>query len=523
MMIVLALAVSLSGCQYSEFEESYTDPSKVSTTSVEKQYTGFVMANRDYVLPGYTNYFVVLRITLNRYTQAAGWANEENQYVPGLSATGGRWTNYYNFLAQYRELEKVYDGLSDQAKQDNRVFMITATTYLYDHTQKMVDLYGAIPFSEAGMLSTNRGEYGISYPGYDAPEAIYTKMLDDLAGYADELRTLNINPGILTGFETQDLINRGDVDAWLKYINSLRLRMLTRVSEAPSFSSRAASEIGAILSNPGNYPIVTTNDENIMMRIHTLGTLIGATSFQSGLEDWEGNIAGKEILDHMVENDDPRLTYVFEPGEQAVDGDYMGLDPLLNASEQTDLIGTGTLSIYNRSTLSRNQYFPGMLINASQVHLMAAEYYLNAGQDAQAQMHYETAIQESVDYYEMLRGMSNNGVSPQPEVPTMDAVEDYIADPDISWDMASGEMEKMELIAEQKWLHFNVIQSYESWAEMRRLDALDLDFWVDQSNQQSLPPNRWLYPDSERIFNSENYETVLADDILSQNVFWDVD
>ena len=522
MMIVLALAVSLSGCQYSEFEESYTDPSKVSTTSMEKQFTGFVMANRGYVLPDYTNYFVVLRITLNRYTQAAGWANEENQYVPGLSAIGGRWNDYYNFLAQYRELEKVYNGLSDQGKLDNRVFMITAATYLYDHTQKMVDLHGAIPFSEAGMLSTNGGDFGTSYPAYDEPEAIYTKMLDDLAGFADELRTLNIKPGILTGFETQDLINRGDIDRWLKYINSLRLRMLNRVSGVPTFSSRAASEISAILSNPANYPIVTTNDENIMMRIHTLGTLIGATSFQSGLEDWDGNIAGKAILDHMTENDDPRLTYVFEPGEQAINGEFMGLDPSLNASEQTNLIGSGTLSIYNRSTTSRNQYFPGMLINASQVHLMAAEYYLRAGQDAKAQMHYETAIKESVDYYQMLRGMSNNGVSPEPEVPNTDIVEGYIASPHISWNMATGQMEKMGLIAEQKWLHFNVIQPYENWAELRRIDMLGLDFWVDQSNQQSLPPSRWVYPDSEQTFNSINYERVQADDNLSRNIFWDM-
>ncbi|WP_162340585.1 SusD/RagB family nutrient-binding outer membrane lipoprotein [Cyclobacterium salsum] len=519
-LLTLVALTSLASCEYSEFEENYTDPSKVSETSVEKQFTGFIIANRNYVLPSYTNYFVNLRITLNRYTQATGWVNEENQYVPGSAAVSGRWNDYYQFLAQYRELEKVYAGLSDQNKEDNRVFMITAATYLYDHTQKIVDLHGAIPFSDAGMLSTNGGDYSESYPVYDEPDAIYTKMLDDLAGFADELRTLDINPGILTGFESQDLINRGDIDMWLKYINSLRIRMLTRVSGIPAFSDRAATEINTILSNPTNYPIVTTNDENITFRIHELGTLITANGFQSGLEDWDGNVAGKAIVDHMLNNEDPRLTYVFEPGEEA-EGEFLTLDPLLSSSVQTELIGSNTMTIYNRTTLSRNQYFPGMLINASQIHFMVAEYYLKEGQDAQAKEHYESGVRESIHYYEMLRGMSNNLISPEPMPITAAGIDTYLADADISWDAAAGDMEKMRLIAEQKWLHFNVVQPNENWAELRRIEMPDLVFWEDQSNQQSLPPNRWIYPGSEQTYNTENYQQVQPNDNLTRTLFWD--
>ncbi|MFO7826059.1 MAG: SusD/RagB family nutrient-binding outer membrane lipoprotein [Cyclobacterium sp.] len=519
-LLTLVALSSLAGCEYSEFEENYTDPSKVSETSVEKQFTGFIIANRNYVLPSYANYFINLRITLNRYTQAIGWVNGENQYVPGSAAVENRWNDYYQFLAQYRELEKVYEGLSDQNKEDNRLFMITAATYLYDHTQKIVDLHGAIPFSDAGMLSTNGGDYGESYPVYDEPDAIYTKMLDDLAGFADELRTLEINPGILIGFESQDLINRGDIDMWLKYINSLRIRMLTRVSDIPAFSDRAATEINSILSNPANYPIVSTNDENITFRIHELGTLIASNSFQSGLEDWEGNIAGKAIVDHMLNNDDPRLTYVFEPGEEA-EGEFLTVDPLLNSSIQNELIGSNTMTIYNRTTLSRNQYFPGMLINASQIHFMASEYYLKEGQDAQAKEHYESGVRESIHYYEMLRGMSNNLISPEPMPITEAGIDTYLADADISWDAAAGDMEKMRLIAEQKWLHFNVVQPNENWAELRRIEMPDLVFWEDQSNQQSLPPSRWIYPGSEETYNTENYQQVQAEDNLNRTLFWD--
>lgn len=167
-------------------------------------------------------------------------------------------------------------------------------------------------------------------------------MLSDLAGFADELRTLQVNPGILASFKTQDLFNRGNVDLWLKYINSLRLRMLTRVSGVSSFSSRSSSEIASILASPSKYPLVAENDDNVMMPIYTIGVLRDANGFRSGLEDWEGNVAGKAILDHMRDNADPRLTYFFEPGEEEENCAYFGLDPLLNPSVQTEIVGTNT-------------------------------------------------------------------------------------------------------------------------------------------------------------------------------------
>jgi len=521
LFIYILLMGSLVSCTISDFEDNYTDPSKLSETTVGKQFSGMIYSQRTYELPSYWDYFVVKRITTNRFSQAVGWVNGENQYVPGSAAVNDRWNSFYNFLAQYRELQKVYEELPDVAKEDNRVFMIAAAVYFYDHTQQVVDLHGDIPWSEAGMISTNGGDYTKSYPAYDKADEIYKKMLDDLAAFADELRELDIKAAIQLDFNTQDLINRGDIDLWLKYINSLRLRMLTRVSGSSEFGARAKSEINAILSNPADYPVVMDNDNNILFNIHTLGTLMDANSFQSGLEDWDGNLAGKRILDHMVDNQDPRLTYVFEPGLES-GGEYLGLDPLMNSTEQNALVLTQTLSIYNRSTISRNQYFPGIIITAAEVHYLAAEYYLKENQDAMAKMHYEEAIKQSIGFYEYLRSISNNSDSDNPVVPTEGAISDYLATSAVSWDAATSADDKLELIAEQKWLHFNVVQPNENWHELRRLKKLDLEFWVDNSNQQSLPPSRWMYPGSEQTYNMENYAKVQESDRLTNKIFWDV-
>ena len=521
LLITAVLLTTVSACVNEDFEESYANPSKISVSSVEKQFTGFLASNREYVVPSYWNYFVVLRTTVNRYTQAVGWVNSTAQYVPGAGLVSNRWDNYYGFLAQYRELEKIYSQLPPADQADKRIFMIAATIYLYDHTQKVVDLHGDIPFSEAGMLSKNGGDYEASLPKFDDAETIYTTMLDDLKAFADELNDIAVPTGIQTGFTTQDIINNGDIEKWKMYCNSLRLRMLMRVSDVGSFQSRASSEIASIVADPASFPIVTDNEDNIQIDIHDLSTSINSKGFRTGLEDWNGNIAGKAMIDQLKNTSDPRLRVLFEPGANA-GGSYAGLDQTLPAADQQQLADGGTISIYNRSTLSRNEYFPGILVTAAEVNLLLAEYYLNAGNDAQAETAYTTAIEQSIAQYYQIRALSNDNTSGSVAAVTDAEILTYQLGPSVNWNLAGSAAEKLRLIAVQKWLHFNVVQPIEGWAELRRLDLPNFTFQADNSNAQKLPPSRWLYAASENTYNTENYNMVRQSDNLTTKIFWDV-
>ena len=518
LILAVTLSVGFTACQKQDFEDAYTDPSKISVSSVEKQFAGFLQTNREFVVPSYWNYFVINRITLNRYTQSVGWVNVENQYVPGSAAISDRWNNFYGFVSQYREIEKIYNTLSDVDKADRKIYMIAATTYLYDHTAKVIDLHGDIPFSEAGKLSTNGGDYAKSYPKYDKAEDLYKKMLDDLKTFADELNTMTVKNGIQTGFKTQDFILKGDMAAWKRYVNSLRLRMLSRVSGTSTLSARAKTEIGEILSNTAKYPIVSSNAENIQINIFDLNTNINSKGFQSGLEDWNGNVAGKKMIDLMNSTKDPRQRFIFEPGTEAK-GIYEGLDHMAVSAVQTEKIASNKMSIYNRSTISRNQYFPGILITASEVQLLASEYYLAANDPTKAKVSYENGVKQSIEFYAKLRGLSNDNTVAVPAAVTDSETMAYLKAADISWDNNTN---KIGLIATQKWLHFNVIQPVENWSELRRLDGVSLNFWVDNSNNQKTPPVRWYYPGSEQTYNTENYSAVKGSDNLTTRIFWDI-
>ncbi len=520
-LILFSVMLVFSACTTTDFEEAYPDPSKISVSTVEKQFTGFLQANKDYVVPSYWNYFVVNRITANRYTQSVGWVNATNQYVPGGGAVNDRWSNFYGFLSQYREMQKIYNSLSDGDKADRRIYMIAATIYLYDAAQKVVDLHGDIPWSEAGMMSANGGDYKISLPKYDKAEDIYTKMLDDLKGFSDELNTITVKPGIQAGFKTQDFVNKGDLVKWKRYCNSLRLRMLTRVSGVASFQARATAEVNAILGNATSYPVVSKNDENVQIKIHDLNSPIHSKGFRTGLEDWGGNYAGKVMIDFMKANKDPRLPVMFQPGT-AAEGEFFGLDPLATTGEQDAFILTNKLSLYNWSTISRNEFFPGVLVNASEVSFLAAEGYLKANNDAMAKAAYEAGISNSIKNYYLYRSVSNNNQSGAVVNPTDTEIADYIAKSQISWSNAATKEAKMVLIARQKWIDFSVIQPLDNWAEVRRLNAPALTFWVDQADAQKQPPTRWHYPDSEKTYNTDNYNAVAGNDKISNKIFWDV-
>ena len=523
--IILAVAAFgfLSSCKKADFADSYPNPQRISSTNIEKQFAGFISSNSDYVIPNYWNYFVVLRTTIDHYTQATGWQNTGGgQYVPGAASIGAIWGSYYGFLTQYREFQNVYAKANASDQTLMRIYMIAATIYLYDHTEKNVDLHGDIPFSEAGMISKNGGDYVNSFAAYDQAATVYTKMLDDLKAFADELNSINVIAGVQVGFKNQDIVNHGDMGLWKKYCNSLRLRMLTRISGVSALSARASSEIASILGNSSSYPVPTTNADNVMIKVYDLNTGLNASGFRSGLEDWNGNIAGKVMIDHMKSNADPRLRVLFEPGANAVDGVYTGLDQLADAGVQGTLLAGGTLAIYNRSTLSRNQWFPGVLMTAAEVQFYAAEYYLNAGNNAAAQTAYENGVKQSVLFYYWLRSISNDNTVSTP-APTSDVeIGTYLAGSGINWTAAGTNVDKLKLIAAQKWLHLNVVEPYENWAELRRLKLPALTFVPDNTNPQTLPPSRWIYPTEESTYNTANYSKVAATDKNTTKIFWDV-
>jgi hypothetical protein len=163
-----------------------------------------------------------------------------------------------------------------------------------------------------------------------------------------------------------------------------------------------------------------------------------------------------------------------------------------------------------------------MLINASEVSFLLAEYYLGAGNDAAARTAYELGINQSIDYYYYLRSISDDASQGTLTPTTQPEKDAYIASSDVSWAGAADNAAKLNLVATQKWIHYSVLQPIESWSELRRLKLPVLTFATDNTNAQTLPPNRWVYAADEATYNTDNYQAVKANDNFTTKIFWDV-
>ncbi|MFH0760120.1 MAG: SusD/RagB family nutrient-binding outer membrane lipoprotein [Bacteroidota bacterium] len=516
LMVFASFAVILNSCKKSELETLYPDPSKSSTATVENFLTGLFQTANEVVLPWYWRFFVVEQPTLGHYTHTMGWFNSKDQYIPPAAAMDWRWNQYYNLVTQYRVMESLYDAKDDAAKEELRIFMIAATIFFYDQTQQVIDLYGDIPWSEAGMVRTI-GNLDEALPKYDDAQTIYTTMMDDLKLLAVELSTIQV-PAFYAGlFTKKDFINNGDITLWRKYCNSLRLRMLMRVSDV--LTTRAQTEIAEILGDPGTYPIIESNAENIM---NDAGgpDMYATTSSKNGgirsaMETWgQYDIAPYSMVKNMLDNGDPRLPVIFDPN---INGEYIGMDPMDNETDQNTKLTAGLVSRYDTSSFTRNDLFPGFIITAAEVSFIKAEAIHKGYGSGSAKAAYEKGIEQSIELY---FSINETGTYRTPlDKPSTGDITSYINGPGVNWD---GNSDKIALIGTQKWINTGLGEMPQTWAEYRRLDAPALIFPADPTSQQTAPPVRWLYPQSEKDLNDANYQTVKAKDDLNIKIFWDI-
>jgi len=137
------------------------------------------------------------------------------------------WNNIYLVLTDIETLisqstvsgDKVYLGIGQAIK-----------AYL---ASTAVDLWGDVPFSQATQLAND-----IPNPVFDDQEAVYTTvftLLDDAKA--------NILSGEGLSPSTDDLMYSGDTSKWVKFINTLKLKLYNQIRLSSLFDSGALNAL----------------------------------------------------------------------------------------------------------------------------------------------------------------------------------------------------------------------------------------------------------------------------------------
>jgi hypothetical protein len=396
----------------------------------------------------------------------------------------------------------------------------------------VTDYYGDIYYAEA-----LKGREGILYPAYDKQADIYTGMLSEL----DEATTL-LNRGTEDIFPTYDLMFAGDKTQWIKFVNSLKLRLLMRESTKLSDAGTKIAAVAAL-------PLLTEESDNnaAMMYVGTNSTnsWVGGSNNWSNSGDFEKRRPCKTFVDIMADLNDPRMKVWFAPIEQpwtdnpALNGvsfnttdpngytytstwEYLDYTVEAIAAQKANILdsnkvyagfiagmngdfkngnghyntsagGTyGNFKVSKYSKLFQQNAHPllqAQILDKEEVMFLLAEAAVKGYVSGDADTYYRTAITYSMQRW---------------AVPQTD-IDAYLAQPSVA--LPGDDTGDLAAIATQKWIAL-FTNATESYLELRR--TLLPDIFANGNLSSYEFPLRFRYPANEPGQNRDAYDKGVA-------------
>lgn len=485
-LLLVIFAITVSCSDYLDVNEN---PNSASAADVTP----------DLILAGaMTNTYRTQARRMNRLGNVMmnNWGANVNSFTGGFSEefTLAIDNNFYNdiFTGLYRgtyNFQAIIDFPSEDYDYHKAVAKIMKSFYM----QYVVDLYGDVPYSEA-----HQGIKNLT-PVYDNDRAIYVELYNQV----DEAIALFANAGLNTiPLGSEDVVFAGSVSSWTAFANSLKLRLLLRMStgaengdtESLSFITDKFAELQTVgfltfdaSINPG-YSNESTAQQNPFYNY------IGFSNNETTATGYNFYRASKYAVDFLVNTGDDRVNFLYDEaddGSGGVVGHEQGADSD-NSPAGLSPIGPGLLI---------DSAQDGYIMTAAESLLMLAEAQLHGHLPGDAAASFEAAIDASF----LLLGADRSGYDTS------------VLPPGIGW--VGTDNDKFEAIMRQKWIATNGINAIESWIEFTRTGFPD-DIPLALTAQTTERPLRLMYPSDELISNSANVPSQTSADVFATGPFW---
>ena len=514
LMLGLAALVAFSACTEDDYASKYLDPSKTTTVTCEKLMTGAFMAGNQNTFNSYwrmytwDNYF-------GKLAQTIGFSNNSGTvYYINDGYANDRWNNFYDILRQYRVMQRVWNEEEDDAKAQDRVFLALTEVFIYDHLSQLCDIWGPVPFTEAGNLGVT-GDLVASYPAYDSDVDLYKMMLENLDALYTEIGALDgsLSSTTKAKIAAQDYINGGDLQKWQRYCNSLMLRLGMHVALKGGLTSQGQA---AVKTAAGRL-LVTDLDNAIGVKADNDGFKY-YENYRDGYKDIN-NTASQAIIDalQITGANDPRLPVIYVPDAE---GNYYGMSTHETDDQQSERSGgdhnteeTRYYARLNNLTYMSNNYMWNPIITASEVYFLLAEA---AQRGFISNPTAEAAFKDGVKYSILAYLKSNMESSQASLFYNSSAYNDYRAEAypsDSDMDAFTTAVwgaygDKLNAIMTQKWVNFGILQATQAWTDIRRTGLPALYYPADgaDNNGYKTVTQRVKYPNTEAANNKANYE-----------------
>lgn len=488
--VLLLLSVMVIGCS-DDFLDVNDNPNNppVSTPRLT-----LPVAQQNFASLNATSMTYLGQYFVYNWTTPSNWS--ANQTLIRYDVTSDFYGNIFetSYSVIFRDLTYIQNYEDPSGAVDYSAYDVIAQTIKGFQYQYLVDLYGDVPFTEANQRGAN------TTPAYDDAEFVYKAVIDSLTAAAS--LALNLpenaeNPG------SQDIMYGGNMTRWAQFANTVKLRMLVRMSNTGQ-DQYIQDQIALIDNNGAGYieADVTANpgySDNAGQQSPFYG-YVGMGPNNASIDRQDYTVATDYALEFLESTNDPRLPRLYS---EAVNDGYKGV------WQATALPGSG----YTSQDLSH--VGPGLLRSSEQdqvIMLLSEALFLQAeamvrgyipGGESGAQELYEAAIEESFEYL---------GV----EDPVAEAEEYYSQNiENVGWDASPN---KIEAIITQKWVALNGTSSIELWIELTRTGYPEGLPIPEESG--GARPVSLLYPSSEIGRNSDNVPPQTAADAFTNDPFW---
>ncbi len=487
--ILLVLLISpFLGCT-DNFEEINKNPNNPPTTDANYVFNYVVKESAgEYGIVSNYNYTYLQQWIMQT---SAVWGNSTmppyslfDQYRIQLL-----WEYYYaNLLLNCTVLEK----MTGENAADVNKYQVARIWKAFNF-HKVTDLWGDVPYSDAFKLLEEYNPEALR-PKYDSQDSIY---LDILATLKEAATTIDATKS----FYTTDMIYNGKLDKWVKFANSLRLRLAVR-----SGNQAVVTEI----INEGN--LISNNLENAMFSYIETQEWWNPY-YNLWIASHESTPKISELMKLQLEGSlDPRLAVYAQPIE-ADNVTIKGVPNLMDANKkENQAMGMGVTSTsYIGSHFTDNPTYAKPLLTYAEVCFLRAEAAFRGWTSESAQTWYENGVQAS---------MRNYGIAES-------SITTFLTN-------AGAFNNTLEQLMVQKWIVL-YLDGWEAFSEYRRtgypqlkkydlvLDGIKIKSveWVNVPREYV--PGRLPYPENEYDLNRGNYENAvnkMGKDSYYEQVWW---
>lgn len=244
---------------------------------------------------------------------------------------------------------------------------------------RATDVFGPIPYTQAGS--------GSIVPELDTQQEVYKNMLSDLSKSIEVLKKSSSNI-----MEEYDIIYNGNPESWIRFANSLMLRMAVRVH----FKDKALAQKYVVKAlDPTNGGVIENPEQEAKIQNSAKMPLLN--SFMPSVEEYGETRMGTTIWSYLNGYKDPRIATYFTKGKYYNDEGYYAVAPANRFPKKT-----GNSSALYASKPKVSNTTPIYWLRASEVLFLKAEAALYKLITGDVKQLYEAAIKMS---------FNENGVS----------------------------------------------------------------------------------------------------------------